>query len=92
MSSASSRFRASPDTVSTRAGDEIVLVDLKTDRIYSLNRTAARVWELFSTDCDREEVRRRLLEEFDVGPSEVESAIDELVQSLVSNGLLLPRT
>jgi len=33
----------SPDTVATRVGDEVVLVDLKTDRIYTLNRTAARI-------------------------------------------------
>jgi len=36
------RFRPSPDAVATRAGEEMVVVDLKSDRIYSLNRTASR--------------------------------------------------
>ena len=45
MSVASVHFAASADALATRVGDEIVLVDLKTDRVYSLNRTAARIWE-----------------------------------------------
>jgi hypothetical protein len=76
--------------LATRAGgDEIVLVDLKTDRIYSLNRTAARAWELLSAACDRAEVERRMLEEFDVAPEELVEAIDELITSLVEGGLLV---
>jgi Coenzyme PQQ synthesis protein D (PqqD) len=66
-----------------------VVVDLKTDKIYSLNRTAARIWELVCADCDRVEVERRMLEEFDVTPSQLAEAIDELVISMMQNGLLL---
>ncbi|HSE03285.1 MAG TPA: PqqD family protein [Methylomirabilota bacterium] len=89
MSSTSTHFRPSPDALATRVGDEIVLVDLKTDRIYSLNRTAARIWELLCDDCDRAELERCMLEEFDVAPGEVAQAIDELVASLTEGGLLV---
>ena len=88
MSSTPARFRSSPDALATRVGDEIVLVDLKTDRIYSLNRTAARIWELVCADCDRAEVERRMLEEFDVARGELAEAIDELVTSMTQDGLL----
>ena len=88
MSSTPARFRSSPDALATRVGDEIVLVDLKTDKIYSLNRTAARIWELMCTDCDRAEVERRMLEEFDVARGELAEAIDELVTSMTQDGLL----
>ena len=88
MSSTPARFRSSPDALATRVGDEIVLVDLKTDRIYSLNRTAARIWELVCADCDRAEVERRMLEEFDVTPGQLAEAIDELVMSMTQDGLL----
>jgi hypothetical protein len=84
-----SRFQPSPETVATRVGDEIVLVDLKTDRIYSLNRTAARIWELVCAECDRAEVERRMLEEFEVSREEVVAAIDELVVSMTQDGLLV---
>jgi hypothetical protein len=85
-----SRFRSSPDAVATRVGEEIVVVDLKTDRIYSLNRTAARAWELLCGEYDRSEVERRMLEEFDVTPGELAEAIDGLVLSLTEHGLLVP--
>ena len=89
MSSTPARFRSSPDALATRVGDEIVLVDLKTDRIYSLNRTAARIWELVCADCDRAEVERRMLEEFDVTPGQLAEAIDEVIMSMTQDGLLM---
>jgi hypothetical protein len=88
MSAIPARFRSSPDALATRVGDEIVLVDLKTDQIYSLNRTAARIWELMCAGCDRAEVERRMLEEFDVTPAELAEAIDALVASMTRGGLL----
>jgi hypothetical protein len=36
-----------------RVGEEAVLVNLKTNRIYSLNHTRARFWELISVGHDR---------------------------------------
>jgi hypothetical protein len=89
VSSLSPRYSASPDALATRVGDEIVLVDLKTDRIYSLNRTAARIWELVCADCDRAEVERLMLEEFDVTPAELAEAIDDLVTEMTEGGLLV---
>ena len=89
MSSMPARFRSSPDALATRVGDEVVVVDLKTDKIYSLNRTAARIWELICADCDRAEVERRMLEEFDVTPGQLAQAIDELVTSMTQDGLLV---
>ena len=89
MSSTRTRFRSSPDALATRVGDEIVLVDLKTDRIYSLNRTAARIWELMCADYDRTEVERRMLEEFDVPPGQLAEAIDEVIMSMTQDGLLM---
>ena len=83
-----SRFQPSPDTVATRVGDEIVLVHMKTDRIYVLNRTGARLWELLSADCDRTEIQQRMLGEFDVGPAVLERQLDELLASLAGDSLI----
>jgi hypothetical protein len=88
MSAASSRFRASPDALATRVGDEIVLVHIKTDQIYVLNPTGARVWELLCADCDGAEIERRLLQEFDAIPAEVAGQVEELITSLASSRLI----
>jgi Coenzyme PQQ synthesis protein D (PqqD) len=84
------RYRASPDVLETRVGDEIVLVDLKTDRIYSLNGTAARIWEFVSSDRGRAEVERCMMAEFDVAATELAEAIDDIVGTMTRNGLLVP--
>ena len=89
MSPTSPRFRSSPDALATRVGEEIVLVDLKTDQIYSLNRTAARIWELLCADCDRAELERHMLEEFEVTPDQLAEAIDDLVMTMTRDGLLV---
>jgi len=86
------RFQASPDALATRVGDEIVLVDLTTDRIYSLNRTAARMWELVSAGTDRPQVEERMLAEFDVAPGQLAEAIDGFIASMCRDGLLLVRS
>jgi len=90
MSMISARYRASPDVLTTRVGDEIVLVDVKTDQIYSLNGTAARIWELVSSDRDRAEVERCVMAEFDVAATELAEAIDDIVGTMTRNGLLVP--
>ena len=90
MSMIHARYRASPDVLATRVGDEIVLVDVKTDQIYSLNGTAARIWELITDDRDRADVERYMMAEFDVAAAELTEAIDDVVRSLTRNGLLVP--
>ena len=90
MSMIHARYRASPDVLATRVGDEIVLVDVKTDRIYSLNGTAARIWEFITSVRDRADVERGMLAEFDVTAAELTQAIDDVVGTMTRNGLLVP--
>lgn len=87
----SSRFQTSPDTIATRVGDEIVLVHLKTDRIYVLNRTGARLWELLAADCERQEILRRMLAEFAVAPAELERELDGWLATLTADSLIRVR-
>jgi hypothetical protein len=85
------RFKVSPDTVVSRtAPDELVLVQLQTDRIFVLNRTAARIWELLSEQHDPSAVARRLTEEFEVGQPEAAGEIADLVATLTREALILP--
>lgn len=88
--SVSGRFRASPDALATRVGDEIVLVHTGTDQIYVLNRTGARVWELLCEQCDRAEIERRLVQEFEVTAAEVTGQVQDLIGSLAKGRLIAP--
>ena len=89
MSSTPSRLRVSPDAVATRMDvHEIVLVHLKTDRIFTLNRTGSRVWDLLVEGNALAEIRRRILEEFDISEDRLETELEEFVASLKREQLI----
>ena len=78
----------SPDVVSRRLGDEIVLVHLKTNRIFSLSPTGARLWELLEEGRSRAEIEQQLLLEYDVSREAVSGEIDSLVTILEGEALV----
>jgi hypothetical protein len=78
-----------PDVVWRRVDEEAVLVNLKTNRIYSLNLTGARLWELISDGNDREAAEAALLEEFDVEESELRNEVAAVLEELAKEGLIL---
>ena len=86
-----SRFRVSPDALATRVDiHEIVLVHLKTDRIVILNRTGSHVWDLLAAGFGPAEIRRRILEEFDVPADRLAGELEEFFASLTSEQLISP--
>lgn len=80
-------IRPNPDVVHQQLEGEIVLVHLRTNRIYSLNRTGARVWELLEAGHDRAGILDRLEREFDVGREELAQEVDSLFERLSAEGL-----
>jgi hypothetical protein len=83
-------LRTNPDVVARRMDEEVVLVHLRTNRIYTLNPTAARFWELAQSGLEREAIKRALLEEFEVDEIALEAEIDALVAELSGQELLMP--
>ena len=78
----------SPDVVSRRVGDEVVLVHLKTNRIFALSPTGARFWELLSDGRTRPEIEEQLLKEYDVSRRDVSAEIESLVETLKGEGIV----
>jgi hypothetical protein len=82
------RLEPTKDVVGQRLGDEIVLVNLQTNRIFELSRTAGRFWELLQSDTDRDRIQRQLLEEFEASEEQVSGEVDRLISSLAAEGLV----
>jgi len=80
-------IRTSPDVVARRLEDEIVLVNLTTNRIFSLNRTGGRYWELLDEGLEQEVIVGRLLDEFDVDRPPLEQKIADSTAQLRREGL-----
>jgi hypothetical protein len=78
----------SQDVVGQRLGDEVVLVSLQTNRIFELNRTGARFWELLQSERDRSRIEQRLMEEFEVSEEELSAEVDQLIKSLTDEELV----
>lgn len=80
--------RRQDDVVSRKIGDRLVVVNLQTNRIYELNPTASRLWELLETGRDRAELEQAILEEFDVREPDLSVNLDETLTLLTSEGLI----
>ncbi len=80
-------YKKSDSIVSRKIGDEFVLVPIRQDvgdleSIYTLNETAARIWDLIDGEKNVRDIKERLVEEFEVEPKEVEKDLIEHLQQL----------
>ena len=84
-------FQSSSDVVSNRIDDGTsVLVNMQTNRVYELNRTGTRFWELLCEGYDRKKIQQLMLQEFDVAEADLAAEIEALLTSLESEGLITP--
>ncbi len=77
----------SDSIVSRRIADEFILVPIRQnvgdlESIYTLNETAARIWELIDGKIKVGEIKEKMVEEFEVTPEEAEKDLMEHLQQL----------
>ena len=82
------RLRPSPDVVSRRLDGAGVLIHLQTNRIFELNETGIRIWELLTDGRDRAAVVSHLVEEFDVDAARAERELSDLLHRFQREGLI----
>ena len=76
------------DVVARKVGDATILVRLQTNRIYELNVTGSRIWELLKENRSRPEIVETLVREFDEQADVIGAAIDDLLRQLRAEGLI----
>jgi hypothetical protein len=81
-------FRPQPDVVSRRLDDRTVLVNLRTNRIFELNPTGARFWELLGEGSSESQIVEGLVAEFEVPREQLEREVRGLIDSLLDEGLI----
>jgi len=74
--------------VSKPVGDAVVLVHVASNRIFELNESGARIWALVEGGASRDEICRRLREEFETDGGNVDASVDDLLADLASQGLI----
>ena len=73
----------------TLAG-EAVLLDLKSERYFGLDRTGTRVWQLIEEVGDVQQIFAALVAEFDAPADTIASDLRALLGRLVAEGLVQP--
>jgi Coenzyme PQQ synthesis protein D (PqqD) len=82
-------LRQNPDVVARRLDNTAVLVNIATNRIFELNETGAKVWELLGEGVDTDGIVRRLVDEFDVEERQAADEVKNLIVQLQTEGLLV---
>ena len=80
------RFKSLPTTVARLLGDELVLVNLSTNRMFSANDTGAAIWDAIARGGDLSDVRAQLIES--AGSPDAGHDFDAFVGMLVAEGLV----
>ena len=80
-------YTKSDSIVFRKIADEFILVPIRQnvgdlESIYTLNETGARIWELIDGKKKVNEVKEKVVEEFEVTPEEAEKDIIEHLRQL----------
>ena len=80
-------YKKSDSVVSRKIADEFILVPIRQnvgdlENIYTLNETAAHIWELIDGKIKVREIKERIVEDFEVIPEEAEKDLVEHLQQL----------
>lgn len=80
-------YKKSESVVFRKIGDEFVLVPIRQDvgdleSIYTLNETAACIWELIDRETSVNEIKESIVEEFEMEPEQAEKDLIEHLQQL----------
>ena len=80
-------YSKSDSIVFRKIADEFILVPIRQnvgdlESIYTLNETAARIWELIDGKIKGGKIKEKIVEEFEVTPEEAEKDIMEHLMQL----------
>jgi hypothetical protein len=78
-----------PDVIEQRMDDQMVLLNLRTNQLYQLNHTAARLWELIRAGQNESQIQEQLSNEFDVEPDQLEAEVRSMIESFQAQKLVI---
>ena len=83
------RYIRNSKTISGRLHDELVMMDIGQGKYFSLNPVATRVWDLLENPLSLDELRGRLMEEYEVDIEQCRAEVTEVISEMVKLGDVL---
>jgi Coenzyme PQQ synthesis protein D (PqqD) len=77
-----------PEVIAKRLDKATVLVHVPTSRIFELNETGTRIWELLGQGLDANSIIGHVVDEFEVEHARAEGEVNNLLARLRAEGLL----
>ncbi len=88
MLTSSTTIKLNPDVISQELDGETVLLHLKTEEYYTLDKTGTRIWQYLGEHDDLNVLTAKMLEEYEVDEKTLESDITRLVNELQAKELV----
>jgi hypothetical protein len=80
-------YRNGTETLTQRSEDELLLINLRTNRIFIANVTGARIWDLLLEGHDLTSIERVLVGE-GAADGDLAAQTESFVRTLLDEGLL----
>lgn len=77
-----------PDTLVNVIGAEAVLLNLKSEQYFGLDGMGTRMWQVLTASESIQAASEELLGEYDVSADVLRKDLNELLQKLLSHGLV----
>ena len=82
-------IRLDTNVVAQRVGDDVVLVHLRTNRIFELNATGGRVWDLLAAGENADSIVTTLVDEFEIDETALRAELAAFLETLRKDGLVV---
>lgn len=82
------RVQRSDEVLMQEVGDEVVLLDLASERYFGLDPVGTRIWQLIADGAELSRVHTELCAEFEAEPEHIQEDLLELVRQLSAAGLV----
>lgn len=82
-------YARSVQLMEAEIADELVALDADAGSCFGFNSVAASVWRKLEEPSSFEQIRAKLLEEYDVDGSQCDKELAELLRDLVAKGLVV---
>lgn len=87
------RYARTGDVVKRKIADEVILVPVRKtaeelDSIYSINAMASVIWELMDGQRSLADIKKVILDTYDVSPGELDRDLEEFIGQLKAEKLI----
>lgn len=78
-----------PEVLEEEVDEEVLLLDARSDKYYSLNSTAGDVWRLADGEMTRDGILTTLALAYGIDASEIRDDVEQAIDGFVAAGLLV---